>query len=142
MRELTQTMIRDFKIMKLGMDMMGYKVSRKESLSFHHLIVPRRECKHYGLGDGYYYWNGAILVQRTSHEYLHLVEAKDYDMFCYITSEIIDENIKGKIDVENLKKINDVLTCFEKEYGSKTNKKGKYLIKREYIADRVFKNVK
>lgn len=136
MRELTQTMIRDFKIMKLGIDFMGYRVRRRESLSFHHLIYPRRECKYYGLGDGYLYWNGAILMQRTSHEYLHLIEAKDYDMFAYIISEMIDENIKGKIDEFNLKRIDDVLNCFEKEYGTKTNKKGKYLIKKEYIRDR------
>lgn len=136
MRELTQEMIRNFKIMKLGIDFMGYKVHRKESLSFHHLIIPRRECHEYCLKDGYLYWNGAILNQRTSHEYLHLIESKDYDKFAYITSEMIDENIKGRIDEENLKRIDDVLTCFEKEYGNKTNKKGKYLIKREYIVER------
>lgn len=137
MRELTQEMIRDFKIMKIGIDFLGYKIHRKESLSFHHLIIPRRECKYYGLGDGYLYWNGAILNQRTSHEYLHLIEAKDYDKYCYLTSEMIDENMKGRIDEYNLKRIDDVLTCFEKEYGTHTNKKGKYLIKKEYIRERV-----
>ena len=77
MREITEKMIKDFKIMKLGFDFMGYKVDKKQSLSFHHLIIPHRESRNYGIGDGYLYWNGAILRQNTSHDYLHIIEAKD-----------------------------------------------------------------
>ena len=55
MKEITEKMIKDFKIMKLGFDFMGYRVDRKQSLSFHHLIVPHRESKDYGIGDGYLY---------------------------------------------------------------------------------------
>ena len=81
MKEITKQIIKDFKIMKLGYDFMGYKVDRKESLSFHHLIIPYRECKSFGLGEGYLYWNGAILRQNTSHDYLHLIESKDLNCF-------------------------------------------------------------
>ena len=88
MREITKVMINQFKIMKLGYDFMGYTADKKSSLSFHHLIVPRRLCGQKGLGEGYLYWNGAILRQDTSHDYLHLIEAKDYDMFMAITSNI------------------------------------------------------
>ena len=74
MKEITKIMVNDFKIMKLGMDFMGYHVNRKQDLSYHHLIIPRRHCKEAGLGEGYLYWNGAILRQNTSHDYLHIIE--------------------------------------------------------------------
>ena len=133
MREITKIMINQFRIMKLGFDFMGFTVDKKNSLSFHHLIVPRRNCKEYGLGEGYLFWNGAILRQDTSHDYLHLIEAKDYDIFLAITSEMIDENIKGQLDINNLRKIHDILTCFEKEHCSDRGKKGKLLIKDSYL---------
>ena len=133
MREITKLMIKQFRIMKLGYDFMGYKVDKKSSLSFHHLIVPRRLCSQNGLGEGYLWWNGAILRQDTSHDYLHLIEAKDYDIFLAITSEMIDENIKGYLDIDNLKKINELLKIFEREYCSDRSKKGKLLIKDSYL---------
>ena len=132
MREITKVMINQFKIMKLGYDFMGYTVDKKSSLSFHHLIIPRRNFKEYGIGEGYLFWNGAILRQDTSHDYLHLIEAKDYDIFLAITSEMIDQNIKGYLDINNLRRINDLLKIFEKEHCSDRGKKGKLLIKDIY----------
>ena len=133
MREISKKMIEYYKIMKLGYDFMGYEVNKKNTLSFHHLIVPKR-CSHQnGLGEGYLWWNGAILNQPTSHEYLHLIEAKDYDMFLAITSEMIDENIKGYLDRENLLRIRDILEQFEREHCSDRGKKGNLLIKDSYL---------
>ena len=133
MREITKEMIEYYKIMKLQIDFMGYDVSKKNTLSFHHLIVPHRECKQKGLGEGYLWWNGAILNQPTSHDYLHLIEAKDYDMFLAITSEMIDQNIKGYLDRENLLRIRDILEQFEREHSSDRGKKGNLLIKEQYL---------
>ena len=133
MKEITRQMIEYYKIMKLGYDFMGYTAQKKNTLSFHHLIVPHRDCKTKGLGEGYFWWNGAILNQPTSHEYLHLIEAKDYDMFLAITSEMIDQNIKGYIDRENLLRIRDVLEQFEREHCSDRGKKGNLLIKDTYL---------
>lgn len=87
MKCLTNEMIHDFRIMKLGYDFLGYEVKRKNELSYHHLIIPKRECKEQGLGQGLYYWNGAILVQKTSHDYLHNIERADPEIFYLITSE-------------------------------------------------------
>ena len=68
MRKITQEMIRDFKIMKLGYDFMGYPVTSKNGLSFHHLIVPHRLCRQEKIpSEGFVYWNGAILRQLTSN---------------------------------------------------------------------------
>ena len=137
MKEITKIMVNDFKIMKLGYDFLGYKVNRKQDLSYHHLIIPRRHCKGAGLGEGYLYWNGAILRQNTSHDYLHIIENIDPEIFCLITSEMIDENIKRKIDIDNLKRIKDLLIYFEREHDHDITKSGKLLIKREFVANRV-----
>lgn len=137
MKNVVNLMIRDFKIMELGFDFMGYSVDKKSSLSFHHLIIPHRESHKYKIGEGYLYWNGAILKQKTSHDYLHIIEKKDTEIFCLITSELIDENIKRKVDIENLRKIRDLLLYFEREHDHDYTKKGKLLIKREFVDGRV-----
>lgn len=133
MREITKEMVRKYRMKELGIDWMGYTWTKGNELSYHHLIVPKRNCRNVGLGEGYLWWNGAILKQSTSHDYLHLIESKDYDMFLAITSEMIDENIKGHLDIENLRKIRDILECFEKEHFDDVGKKGRRLIKDEYI---------
>lgn len=138
MREITKLMIKEYKLMKLGYDFMGYDITNKSNLSFHRLIVPHRNCKAMGLGEGYLEWNGAILNQNTSHDYLHLIEAKDYDMFLTITSELIDENVKGHLDIDNLRRIHDILECFEREHSNDRSKKRKVLIKQEYMRRRKF----
>lgn len=134
MKSITREMIKIYGIK--GFDFMGYDVKRKESLSFHHLIVPHRYCKQQGLGEGYLMWNGAILVQDTSHDYLHTIETIDYDVFCDLTSEMIDMNIKGYLDKDNLRYIKDILLSFEREHDHDRNKKGRLLIKREYTHNR------
>lgn len=126
MKEVTKLMIREFKIKQLGYDFMGYSLQKGDIYTFHHLIVPNRE------GGKYEKWNGAILCGKTSHPYLHLIENVDYDMFCYLSSEMIDMNIKGYLDIENIRNINDLLKQFEREHCSDRTRKGKLLIKEEY----------
>lgn len=132
MREITKLMIKKYDLKKLGYDFLGYPFKKTSELSFHHLIVAHRYCKEKGLGEGYLWWNGAILKQSSSHEYLHIIESKDLDRFNAITSELIDENIKGYLAEENLLAINDILNGFEKEYCGVRTKKGYPLIKEEY----------
>ena len=105
MKEITKLMIKEYKLMKLGYDFMGYDITNKNNLSFHHLIVPHRNCKAMGLGEGYLERNGAILNQNTSHDYLHLIEAKDYDMFLAITNELIDENFSFRAQNFNFRDV-------------------------------------
>lgn len=109
-------MIRDFRVLHLGYDFAGYEIQREKDLSFHHTIISRAQCKKEHLGDGYWYWNGSILVQNTSHNYLHEIQRHDEDRFYAISSELIDENIKGKIDRENLERIEDILRSYEREF--------------------------
>lgn len=137
MREITKEMIKLYNIKKLGYDFMGYTFRNINELSFHHLIVPHRNCKREGLGEGYLLWNGAILKQDTSHEYLHTIERIDREVFLQITKEMIDENNKRKIDIENLKRIRELLLYFEEKYKDIENKQGKKLIKQKYITQRI-----
>lgn len=137
MREVTQKMIKDFKITQKGYDFMGYAVGGRRTLSFHHLIISHRESKAYGIGEGYLYWNGAILNGGTSHPYLHIVESKDMDRFLAITSEMIDENLLGRLDIQSLRRIRDILEGFEREHSGDTTRKGKQLIKEEFVRSRL-----
>lgn len=118
-------MIREFKIKELGYDFMGYHLNKNDTLTYHHLIIPKKE--HGKITRA----NGAI-IQRIPHDYLHLIQNKDEDIFYYLSSEMIDMNIKGYLDIKNIRNINDVLCLFEREHCSDRNKKGKLLIKEEY----------
>ena len=137
MKTITREMIEAYNIVKLGYDFMGYEVTRKSSLSFHHLIVPKRLSKSFGIGDGYKVWNGAILMQETSHDYLHIIETIDRDVFLAITKEMIFENELGRLDVTSLRRIRDILLYFECEHYDDTNSKGKPFIREEYITRRL-----
>lgn len=138
MRTITIQMINDFKLKRLGYDFAGYTFDKTNQLSFHHLIVLRRECKARNIpSEGYLYWNGAILRQNTSHDYLHQVEQYDYDRFLAITSELIDENILGELSIESLKRIRDILISFEREYSGKRTNKGNLIIKESYVRERI-----
>lgn len=137
MKNITKEMIKQYRIRKLGYDFMGYTFNRAEDLSFHHLIVPKRDCRDRGLGDGYLYWNGAILNQETSHDYLHTIERVDRKLFLLITQEMIEQNEKGYLDLENLRRIRKILLYFEDEHKNDRNKQGKLLIKRQYIDKRI-----
>lgn len=134
MRDITKLMIVKYRLLELKYDFMGYEFNQEKDLSFHHLIVPHRLCDIKNIPeDGYVEWNGAILKQTTSHNYLHIVERYDRDMFNAITLRMIDENIKGYLDTNDIRYIDDVLKCFEREYSGARTKNGKPLIKEEYI---------
>ena len=123
MKSITGLMINYYNLQ--GIDFMGYTFT-KHNASYHHLIVPHR------FGGPETIENGAVLNGRTSHPYLHRIEYVDLDIFNYITSEMIDMNVKGYLDIYNLRKIDDALIQFEREHSSDTTKSGKLLIKEEY----------
>ena len=45
MKEVTREMIKMYNIKKLKYDFMGYTFNNINELSFHHLIVPKRDCR-------------------------------------------------------------------------------------------------
>jgi hypothetical protein len=126
MKQVTKLMIREYKIKELGYDFMGYRLNKGDIYTFHHLIIPRRD------GGKTVRENGAVLCGNTSHQYLHLIEAKSNNIYKYITAEMLDMNIKGYLDLKNLMNINELLLYFEDEYGEARGSKGKLLIKEPY----------
>ena len=136
-KQVTNLLIRDFNIMQLGYDFMGYRVNSRQDLSFHHMIISHDESKRIGLEKGgYLYWNGAILCRDTAHSYLHLVETFDRFKFEVITCNMIIMNNKGYLDKNCLIDIDKCLTAFEEEHLDDINSKGDQLIKSIWISDR------
>lgn len=131
MKGINEIILYKYKINILKYDFMGYDFKLEKELSFHHLIIPKRQ------GGKKTLENGSLLVQNTSHNYLHTIEKRDEEIYNLITKEMIEENLKGKLDIENLKKIRDLLLYFEKEHYGDTNNKGNPLIKEEYIRRRI-----
>lgn len=132
MKEVTRNLIEDFNIKQLGFDFMGYPpqkppyVRRPDLLTYHHLLVPRRN------GGEDTYENGVILYT-TPHRYLHLIEALDPDSFSYLTSEMFDMKIKQRLDTVNLHYIDLILREFEDKYATYRTQKHKKVLKPEYL---------
>ena len=138
MKPLTQRMVESYGCKQKSLDFMGYDTTGG-NWDFHHLIVPKRESKEAGIGDGYVWWNGACLNHDTGHPYLHTVERVDRDMFLYITQRLIDENLLGKLDLQLLKQIDSALKSFEREHCSDLAYNKKPLIRERYLK-RDFRN--
>ena len=137
MREVTKLMIAKYKLLELKYDFMGYGFNKERELTFHHLVIPKRICIAQNIPEmGYLEWNGSIL-QRNAHNYLHIIERYDRDMFEAITIQMIDENKKGYLDTKNLEYIDDILGCFEREYSGARTKHNEPLIREEYTRRRV-----
>lgn len=105
---------------------MGYSLQKKDIYTFHHLLVPNRQ------GGPCLYWNGVVLCS-TPHQYLHTLEAVDYKYFAYITSEMQDMKVKGFLDEDNLREIDNILCEFEWNYQDYYTRKGKKVLRPEYL---------
>lgn len=123
-------MINEFGIKRLGYDFMGYSLQKGDCYTFHH-IIPKRK------GGEYIRENGAILFT-TPHEYLHKIELYEVAFYNYIQQELMDINNKGNIDVVNLKRIQDILRCFEDRYKDFYNSKNQKIIKESYLKRKKF----
>ena len=138
MLSVSKNFIKNFHLRKLGYDLMGYRFNDPIELTFHHLLLPGIICEELGLGDGYEKWNGIMLVRETAHDYLHIVEAWDNNIYYDITSELLDQLIKGRVDTKNIYYIHLLLEKFEKEYRGCLGYNNKPLIKEEYQKSRIF----
>ena len=136
---LRKNMIRKYNIKALQYDFMGYSFNNISNLAYHHLIIPFKLCRFYGIGKGKILCNGVLLNKDTSHTYLHVVEAFDEERFLAITSELLDEVIKGKISLENIRIILDILASFEREYANVKSANGEYIIKEQFTCNRIHK---
>lgn len=112
-------------------DFMGYTFKTVNDLSYHH-IVKRID------GGPRTFDNGALLVADTAHQYLHIIESREYEMYEYINSILKEINTQRKSPTkEQLIEIRNVLLYFEKEHCKDVNTDGRLLIKQRYIDRRI-----
>lgn len=122
MKNITREMIKIYNLDKLCF--MGYTLDR--TASFHHII--KREH-----GGKETIENGAVL-NKTAHEYLHIIEYKDYDTFIAINKILkIINNQRDKPTKEQLQIISKLLSMFEEEHRYDKTSKNKRLIKHQYL---------
>ena len=124
MNNVTKLMIIKWNMTNIGW--MGYELKRDNPFTFHHLI---KRCHKGKLEIS----NGAILT-RNAHEYLHIIESRDLDMYNYINAVLKEINIQGHMPIERqLKAIDSVLNQFAREHCSDRTRNGNLLIKEKYI---------
>lgn len=128
MKGLTRAMAKEYRTR--GNDWMGYTIQSINQLSYHH--IQKKE------DGGPFTWdNGALLRRDTAHEYLHIIEYKDLEIYNYINGILKQINTQGYQPTrEELIAIRNVLLSFEREHCSDRNSKGKILIKSKYIEGR------
>lgn len=122
MKNITREMIKIYNLDKLCF--MGYTLDR--TASYHHII--KREH-----GGKETIENGAVL-NKNAHEYLHIIEYKDYDTFIAINKILkIINNQRDKPTKEQLQIISKLLSMFEEEHRYDKTSKNKRLIKHQYL---------
>lgn len=129
MKSETEELIKIFGL--TNTDWMGYIIKRKQDITFHHL---QKKVD----GGLYEINNGALLNGSTAHPYLHLIEAKDFDMYEYINNILKNINAQRFNPTHRqLLAIHAILEQFEREHCGDRTKKGRPLIKPEYVERRI-----
>lgn len=134
MSRLRERLYKEYNLEELGYDFMGYSFNSKKDLSTHH-IIPRHskgETKKNNL---------CILNRNTSHNYIHIIEDTDYKTFLQISKCLMEQVKKGKIDIDELKNINEILLYFEYKYRNTEARTGGLLIKEEFKTKRITKDL-
>lgn len=123
MTKITREMLKIY-IPYSNLDWLNYKLVKKD-LTFHH-IVKRAD------GGKKIISNGALLMP-VGHQYLHLIEFKEYKTYKYI-NEIFQLVNKQEYEPtrEQRETIEYLLTQFEKRHKNDKTSKGKQLIKPSY----------
>ena len=109
---------------------MGYKVSKDNPYTFHHL----KKKEQGGKED---LKNGAILTD-IAHKYLHIIESRDKELYDLLNNVLWQINEQGFAPLERqLLAIDYILRIFEEKHQKDRAKSGKILIKREYKEGRI-----
>ena len=109
-----------------GIDFMGYKVNKHNPYTYHHIL---KRCH----GGNETLENGAVLT-KSSHQYLHIIETRDLEIYNQINNVLKQINEQGFAPLERqLLAIDYILRIFESEHFQDKTSKGKILIKREFL---------
>ena len=124
MKRVTREMIQIWNVKNF--DWLGYELKKGDYLSYHH-IVPKRDNGKMSVD------NGALLSGKISHPYIHLIEAKDIEIYSYINNMLKTINNQRYMPTrQQLLAIDSVFRQFEREYCGKKTAKGNELIIEEY----------
>ena len=119
MKEILKLMIDQYNIHKI--DWMGYKVSKDNPYTYHHLLKKEN-------GGKETVENGAILT-KIGHEYLNIIESRDIELYNYINNILKQINEQGFMPLERqLLAIDAMLKMFEKDHRYDRSSKNKRLI--------------
>lgn len=120
-RPITKEML---KIYKSDLDWMNYRIVRKD-LTFHHIV---KKCD----GGREIISNGALLMP-APHEYLHIIEFKDFKSYRHLNDvfRLINDQRHEPTD-EQRETVEYILSEFEYKHRNDLNSKGKKLIKEKY----------
>ena len=130
MSRLRERLYKEYKLGELGYDFMGYTFEDKRELSTHHVFP-----KHSG---GETKKNNLCVLNRfTSHNYIHLIEDYDQKVFLQISSHLLKQVKEGKIDIDEIREIIDLLQFFEFKYRDEETRNGERLIKPEFKEKRI-----
>ena len=123
MKQITREMLRIYKPIS-NLDWMNYKLVKKD-LTFHH-IVKKTD------GGKQIITNGALLMP-IPHQYLHIIEYKDWKTYNHINAlfRIINDQ-QYEPTPEQREAIEYMLLEFEAKHENDKTAKGKKLIKQEY----------
>lgn len=130
MSRLRERLYKDYNLENLGYDFLGYTFESKKELSTHH-ILPRHS------GGKTKKDNLCVLNRYTAHNYIHLIEDYDYKVFLQISRELMEQVKQGKIDIQEIKNIFELLQFFEFKFRDKTDRNGDLIIKPEYKTKRI-----
>lgn len=124
MKQITREMLRIYKPIS-NLDWMNYTLIRK-NLTFHHIVKKQ-------FGGKQIISNGALLMPKP-HEYLHIIEFKDYKSYKHINDifRIVNDQLYEPTQ-EQRETIEYILREFEVKHKEDRNAKGKKLIKQEYL---------
>ena len=125
MKQITKLMVNMYNLK--GIDFAGYKVSKDNPYTYHHCFFKR--C----LGGKETVENGAVLT-KNSHEYLHIVESRDLELYNYINNVLKQINEQGHEPLlRQIIAIDYLLKLFEHDHMNDRSSKNKRLIKNEYL---------
>lgn len=128
MKSITNLMINEYGVKKICF--MGYKVSKDNPYTFHHL----RKKEHGGKEE---IKNGAVLT-KIAHQYLNILEIYDRELYDLLNNVLWQINEQGFSPLDRqLLAIDYILRIFEEKHEKDRSKSGKNLIKREYKEGRV-----
>ena len=124
MKEIVKEMLKIYKPIS-NLDWLNYKITRNK-LTAHHII--KREH------GGKLEMNNIALLVDVSHQYLHLIEHKDYDTYIALNKilKMINEQ-QHEPTQEQRELVEYLLTEFERVHKWDKGSKGRLIIQKKYL---------